>query len=144
MFNQNTIQMKRFILMLIAMVLLAVPVLSQGDTPNVYDTIWDLLADAENVLVAIAGYVGAVVFLSAPLNKLLKIEGNWPKRIVSWIIAGILTTIANVANLFLLADASALQTAAYAIGIGLVANGFFTIPQVRTFLQYLKLEIKKE
>jgi len=59
-------------------------------------------------------------------------------------VAGVLVAGTNLVNVFLLADASWLQSGAYAISIGLVANGFFTIPQVLSFLQYLKLGVKKE
>ncbi len=133
--------MKRLMMLFGLLVLLIVSVFSQ--TPNVYDTLWELLADSQNVFLNLAGFVGAVVFVSAFLNAKIGVTGNWPKRIVSWVVAGVFCTVANVANILLLAEASALQTVAYTIGIGLVANGFFTIPQILTFLQYLKLEVKK-
>ncbi len=134
--------MKRLMLVFGFLALLIVPVFSQ--TIPVYETLWDLLGDSQNVFLTIAGFVGATVFVSGFLNTQIGVTGNWPKRIVSWVVAGVFCIVANLANIFLLADASALQTVAYAVSIGLVANGFFTIPQVLSFLQYLKLEIKKE
>jgi len=134
--------MKRLMMLFGLLVLIFVPVFSQ-DLPNVYDTLWELLADGEGVFLNLAGFVGATVFVSAFLNKILKITGNWPKRIVSWVVAGVFVAATNLFNLFLLADATFVQSAAYALGIGLVGNGFFTIPQIVSFLQYLKLEAKK-
>ena len=141
--------MKRLMMLFGFLALLIVPVFSQeiwvfSEKVPVYDTLWDLLADSRGVFLTIAGFVGATVFVSGLLNTQIGVTGNWPKRIVSWIVAGVFCVVANLANIFLLADATALQTVAYTVSIGLVANGFFTIPQVLSFLQYLKLEVKKK
>lgn len=133
--------MKRLMLVIGFLALLIVPVFSQ-EVP-VYETLWDLLGDSQNVFLTIAGFVGATIFVSGFVNTKFGITGNWPKRIVSWLVAGVFCVVANLANIFLLAEATALQTLGYVVAIGLVANGFFTIPQVLSFLQYLKLEVKK-
>ena len=133
--------MKRLMMLFGFLVLLIVPVFSQAIP--VYETLWDLLANGENVFLNLTGFVGATIFVSAFLNKKIGITGNWPKRIVSWIVAGVFVAATNLLNLFLLADANFLQSLAYAAGIGLVGNGFFTIPQILSFLQFLKLEVKK-
>lgn len=127
-----------FLLLLMALVL---PIMAQDVEPP---TNWiDLLGNMDTWLGTLAGFAAATVFIGSVVTSLFKVSKNWLKQILVWIVAVLLCGAGNIANFGLMADATILQTVAYGIGAGLIANGFFDITFVRALLVALKLEVKK-
>ena len=133
--------MKRLMMLFGLLVLIIVPIFAQEVEPPA-DWV-DLLAQMPTWFGTLAGLGAITVFLGSVVTSLLKLEKPWVKQIASWIVAIILCAVGNLVNFGILADASWLQTLAYGLGAGLIANGIFDFTVVQLILQYLKLEVKK-
>lgn len=124
------------------LVLMIVPVFSQDVEPPAD---WlDLLAQMDTWFGTLIGFAAVTVFLGSVVTTLFKITKSWGKQIAAWLVAVLLCFLGNLINFGLLAEATWLQTLAYGIGAGLIANGIFDFTVVQLILQYLKLEVKKE
>ena len=133
--------MKRLMMLFGLLVLMIAPIFAQEVEPPAD---WgDLLAQMPTWFGTLAGLGAITVFLGSVVTSLLKLEKPWVKQIASWIVAIILCAVGNLVNFGILADASWLQTLAYGLGAGLIANGIFDFTVVQLILQYLKLEVKK-
>ena len=133
--------MKKVMMLFGLLVLMIAPMFGQAVEPP---TDWvDLLAQMPTWFGTLAGFGAVTVFLGSVVTSLFKLEKPWVKQIVSWIVAVALCAVGNLVNFGLLADASWLQTLAYGLGAGLIANGIFDFTVVQLILQYLKLEVKK-
>lgn len=122
--------------------LAALPVFSQTVEPP---GDWlELLAQMDTWFGTLIGFAAATVFLGSVVTSLFKIEKSWGKQIAAWLVAILLCFLGNLINFGLLAEATWLQTLAYGLGAGLIANGIFDFTVVQLILQYLKLEVKKE
>lgn len=130
------------LLFVLSLFLFAIPLMAQDVEPPAN---WiELLGNMDTWLGTLAGFAAATVFIASVVTSLLKFTKNWIKQVTSWLIAIVLCIAGNLINFGLLAEANWIQTLAYGVGAGLVANGFFDITLVRLLLQALKLEVKKE
>jgi len=118
-----------------------VPVFSQDVEPP---SDWmDLLSQMPTWFGTLAGFAAITVFLGSVVTTLFKITKSLWKQIVAWAVAIVLCLVGNLVNFGLLSEATLLQTLAYGLGAGLIANGIFDFSVVQLILQYLKLEVKK-
>jgi len=133
--------MKRLMMLFGFLVLMIVPVFSQDVEPP---SDWmDLLSQMPTWFGTLAGFAAITVFLGSVVTTLFKITKSLWKQIVAWAVAIVLCLVGNLVNFGLLSEATLLQTLAYGLGAGLIANGIFDFSVVQLILQYLKLEVKK-
>ena len=133
--------MKKLMMLFGFLVLMIVPVFSQDVEPP---SDWmDLLSQMPTWFGTLAGFAAITVFLGSVVTTLFKITKSLWKQIVAWAVAIVLCLVGNLVNFGLLSEATLLQTLAYGLGAGLIANGIFDFSVVQLILQYLKLEVKK-
>ena len=117
------------------LVLLLIPVLSQGDSivvvPPVDVPIPDDFFDAVNLqkwLLTLTALVGVVTFFATLVNGLLKTDKSWPRKAVAWVIALILTLAGKIFGIGFVAEITWIMVVVTAALAGLGANGMFDVP----------------
>ncbi len=129
--------MKKWIMFIITMVLIAVPVLSQGDSIVVVpplDVPTDLF-DAINLqkwLLTLTALVGCVTFFATLVNGLLKTDKSWPRKAVAWVISLILVVIGKIFGIGFVAEITWVMVVVTAALAGLGANGMFDVPGLQS------------
>ena len=85
-----------------------------------------------------------VIIATFLIDNVFKFVKRYPKMILTWLIAILLTAAGNLLNVGFVAEFPWLTTVIYGLGVGLVANGIFDVPMVQAFLELLKLKKVKE
>jgi hypothetical protein len=85
--------MKKLFVLFAGLFLLILSVFGQDVTPP--DTLWGLIANLGFYLGTPEAFAVAVPIVAAIITGLLKLEDNWPKRLVSWgvAIAGLVASV---------------------------------------------------
>jgi hypothetical protein len=78
-----------------------------------------------------------VALIAGWINAKVHVEG-WMARAVSWLVAAIAVAVGYFYDLGYLADLKPAECLLEAIGIGLMANGVFTIDAFKNFLHRAK------
>jgi energy-coupling factor transporter transmembrane protein EcfT len=129
--------MKKLMMFFALMFVLILPTFGQAVNPP---TNWlELFANINVWLASLAGVAAVTVFLAAFLNTLLKTQG-FVKQLVAWIISILLLVVGNLLNMGFMAELTWLNTIAYGIAAGFIANGIFDIETVKAILRALKIE----
>ena len=129
--------MKKLMMFFALMFVLILPTFGQVVEPP---TNWLALFANINVwLASLAGVAAVTVFLAAFLNTLLKTQG-FVKQLVAWIISILLLVVGNLLNMGFMAELTWLNTIAYGIAAGFIANGIFDIETIKAILRALKIE----
>jgi uncharacterized YccA/Bax inhibitor family protein len=90
-------------------------------------------------------YIAALTaFLAAFFNGLLKVTKKFVKQLVAWAIGIILLIASNLLNFGYAAEQPILLSAVHGLAVGLVANGIFDIPIIKTILDIVEGWFKKE
>jgi len=134
--------MKKLIVLFIGLFILALPMF--GQTP---DSIWNIISNLGMYLGSPEAFALAVPVVGAVITGLLKVEKNWSKRLVIWGLAIVGLIAADLSNFGYVAEYPIGQAAIDGLFIGFAANGIFTIPQVKPFMDkihelFLKLSTK--
>jgi hypothetical protein len=87
-------------------------------------------------LVAISGLT---IFITALLNKILKVTIPIWKQIISWGVSIVIVVAANLLSLGFAANLSLLSTLLYGLANGLLSNGVFDLSFIRLLLSFFKI-----
>ena len=91
----------------------------------------------------LAAVVALVMLVSGWLKtNLIKVDG-WKAQVMTWAVAAIVAFVGQWQDLGLFADLSPLMTVANAIGVGLVANGVYSLEIVQYALELVKAKAPK-
>jgi hypothetical protein len=118
----------------LAFALLATITLVAQDTIPVPGDVYDIVTNMNQYFGSLAGIAVVAAFFAAMLNGLMKVEKNIIKQLVAWAVAIALMVVTDLLNFGFAADFSILKAVIYGIGAGLVANGVFDIPIVKSIL----------
>ena len=113
---------KRFMLLFGFLVLLIIPVLAQGEVPEIPDVNY-LVANFGILMLTAAGVAAIASFLGEALVRLFKMTGKVGKIIVVIVLAIALSFIGSLVNIGYLAEAPWWQTGIWGIFSGVVAAG---------------------
>ena len=81
-------------------------------------------------------YIAALTaFLAAFLNGLLKVTKKFVKQLIAWIVGIVLLIASNLLNFGYAAEQTILLSAIHGLAVGLVANGLFDIPLIKSILE---------
>ncbi len=114
------------------------------DVIPVPDDVMDIITQLNLYFGSLAGIAAITTFLAALLNGLLKVTKKYVKQLVAWAVAIILLVGANLMNYGFAAEFSILKSIIYGLGAGLVANGIFDVPIVKSILNVVEGWFKKE
>lgn len=103
-----------------------------GQTPN--DSIWQVISNLAKYVESPEAFAIGATIVAAFITGLFKMEQNWPKRIVSWGIPVIGVVVCDLVNIGFAAEYPIWEAAVSGLFIGLAANGIFTIPQLKPFM----------
>ena len=117
-----------------AVALIATAALVAQDTIPVPGDVYDVVTNLNLYFGSLAGIAVLSAFFAAMINGLLKVEKNILKQLVAWAVAIVLMVVTDLANFGFAADFSILKAVIYGIGAGLVANGVFDIPIIKSIL----------
>jgi ribose/xylose/arabinose/galactoside ABC-type transport system permease subunit len=121
--------MKKLLFVLIGL-LVMIPIFAQNPNPS----IWEVISNLGTYLGSPEAFAIAVPIVAAIITGLLKLEENWPKRLVSWGVAIAGLVVADIANFGFVALYPIWEAAVVGLFIGLAANGIFTVPQIKPFI----------
>jgi hypothetical protein len=99
--------------------------------------------DIGSYFVSLVALVPLVILASDFIKRTLKIEKGWLKQLIAWAVSVGLCLIGMWFDLGMFKDFTAVQTVAYGIATGLVANGVFDITIVQTLLDLILKFLKK-
>lgn len=122
--------MKTFWNKFLGFIILLLPPVSAALIPQIAEGGgWEVMA------ATLGGVMSLTILLTEPIKLRFNL-GDWPTRIVSWVIAALIIYISSVAGwafdgyewfMFIISG----------IGVGLAANGTFTIEEVKFVLNML-------
>lgn len=122
--------MKKLIVVFVGLFVLALSVF--GQTPN--DSIWQVIANLARYVESPEAFAIGATIVAAFITGLFKVEQSWPKRIISWGIPVIGVVVCDLANIGFAALYPIWEAVVAGLFIGLAANGIFTIPQLKPFM----------
>ncbi len=122
--------MKKLILLFIGLFVITFSVFSQTSG----DSIWNVISNFAVYIESPEAFAIGSTIIAAFLTGLFKIEQNWPKRIISWSIPVVGVIACDIANIGFAALYPIWEAAIAGLFIGLAANGIFTIPQLKPFM----------
>jgi len=92
----------------------------------------------ENYWTLFAAIVAVVSAVAAALIKLFKVKAGWLKQVISWLVAIGLTFAAwAIGMLPSLGEPAWFYVLIQGVCVGLVSNGFYDIPAIRKFYEWL-------
>ena len=107
------------------------------------------LFDIKGWLAGVAEVAGLTIFITAALTKyVLKslAEPTMKNKRIKWLlsigVAVLISLISTIANFGYLAEAVWYVALAYGAGSGVIANGWYSIADVKNLLKWLKLKPK--
>jgi hypothetical protein len=118
----------------ISFALLATAALMAQDTIPVPGDLYDIVTNMNQYFGSLAGIAVVTAFFAAMLNGLLKVEKSFLKQLIAWAVAIILMVVTDLLNFGFAAEFSILKAVIYGFGAGLVANGVFDIPIIKSIL----------
>jgi uncharacterized YccA/Bax inhibitor family protein len=133
--------MKRFFI-LFALLLAPLAIFAQEVEPPAN---WGEVIMNPAVWFSSLAYIAALTaFLAAFLNGLLKVTKRFVKQLVAWGVGIILLIASNLLNFGYAAEQPILLSAIHGFAVGLVANGIFDIPVIKSILETVEGWFKKE
>lgn len=122
--------MKKLIVIFVGLFVLALSVFGQSAD----DSIWNVIANLTRYIESPEAFAIGSTIVAAFITGLFKMEQNWPKRLVSWGIPVLGVVACDFANIGFAALYPIWEAAVAGLFIGLAANGIFTIPQLKPFM----------
>ena len=89
----------------------------------------------------IGAMVPLIISLTSYINKLINLQGFF-KQALSWVIAALIGIVGWWLKLGIFNDVNLWLALLYSLCAGLVSNGIFDLPFIKSFLSFLKLEPK--
>ena len=108
-----------------------------AQTPDVPVDVGEVLEDPGRLFKQLAGLVGLTIFVVGVIKPLLKTEKDWPKVVLSIVVALVLSLLSNAINFGLYADSAWLDTVIWGAGIGAAAGMIFDIHTMKTLVNLL-------
>jgi len=134
--------MKRLLFILIGLVFLMIPVLSQGDSivpvdPTLPVDVFDAL-NLQKWLLTFAALVGVSTFFTTFLNGLFKVEKSLIRKLIGWVVCVILVVIGKLFTIGFVGELTWLMAFITAALGGLGANGLFDVPGLQALLYLIE------
>lgn len=126
--------MKKLVIFLMLALVFIVPVIAQDPEIPEPKTIWDVIVNIAVFLASFKGVCVITLFLTSLLTGLLKITKKWLKQGMAWIVAIAIFIVSDLFNFGYAATFPLWLAAVHGVGAGLVANGIFDIPFVKSIL----------
>ena len=123
---------KILILGVLFMCVLMAPLAAQEVEPP--DNVLDVITHLDMYLGSLAGLAAVAAFFSAMVNGFLKVTKGLVKQLVAWGVSIVIIVAADIANFGFVADFPIIKAVVYGLGAGLIANGIFDIPFIKTIL----------
>lgn len=140
--------MKKFfvfsLLMLIGIVATAQNIPDSIPVPQIPTDWTEVVFNFNQWFGSFAGIAALTAFVAAFFNGLLKVNKGFPKQLVAWVVALILSTAANLANFGFMAQYTIVQSLIYGFMAGLVSNGIFKAPLAIDLLKWVEGWFKKK
>jgi hypothetical protein len=77
------------------------------------------------------------MFLSGTIIGLFKVEKDWPRRIISWIVPAVLAVAAYFLKMYEVTAPEWLGVLTMWFAVAFASNGVFGIPQIKAFIEML-------
>ena len=114
---------------------MAIPLVMFGqDVPAPPEDWSDIIFNFPQWFGTLAGVSLLTTFLAAFFNGLLKIEKGVYKQLIAWAVGIILMVATDLLNFGFAKDFPLLLAVIYGFAVGLVANGVFDVPFVKSIL----------
>jgi hypothetical protein len=97
-------------------------------------SIWDVISNLGSYLGSPEAYAVAVTIVAAFFTGIFKLLKDWPKRLVSWGLSIVGLIVADLLDFGFAAQYPIWEAAVAGLFIGFAANGIFTIPQLKPFM----------
>jgi len=128
---------------LIALVLIAVPVLAQDEIPEPTSII-DVITNLGIYFGSFPGLVVLVTFVVALVLRFIpKIEGKLAKFFVALALSVIAAVVSNLANFGYLAEVTWLVAILNGAGIAVCSSLLFSVPVMKQILEWIEGQVKK-
>ena len=96
-----------------------------------------------------AAFVGGIMLVTQFINDVFKINGKWPRRIASWVIAILGAVLGFYGQIGFFAEFGTpdqwqgwVMTVLTGFGAGVASNGIYGIDQIKKILQWIFQWIK--
>jgi len=96
------------------------------------------MIDLSSYFGSLAALAGLVVVITGWVNTNALNLSGWKSQLLSWVISIALAFIGSIKGVGLFAETTVLWTVLNGIGVGLVANGMFSIDLVKSLLEFIK------
>jgi hypothetical protein len=120
------------LLITIAFLILPLAIFAQVEPPADWG---DIIMNPLQWFSSFAAVAALTAFLAAFLNGLLKVTKKFVKQLVAWGVAIILLIASTLINFGYAAEFPILLAALHGLGAGLVANGVFDVPVIKSILE---------
>lgn len=128
-------------MIVLSLLLVSVGIFAQDPVPP---TTWlEAFANINMFLATLAGVSVLTVFVAGTINTLLKTEG-FVKQLVAWVVCILLLVGGNLLNMGFMSELTWLNTVAYGVAGGFVANGIFDVPTVLAILKAIGIGGEKK
>ena len=97
----------------------------------------------ENFFISLAAVIPLVTFITALVNRFIRITAGWAKQTLSWIIAMAVALAGWYLKVGIFETLTIYGAILYGFGAGLAANGFFDIKIIQAILEALRLQPRK-
>jgi len=96
------------------------------------------MIDLSSYFGSLAALAGLVVVITGWVNTNGLNLSGWKAQVLSWVISIALAFVGSIKGVGLFAETTVLWTVLNGIGVGLVANGIFSIDLVKSLLEFIK------
>lgn len=122
--------MKKLIVLFVGLFIITLSVFGQTSS----DSIWQVIANLAKYVESPEAFAIGSTIVAAFITGLFKVEKSWPKRIISWGIPAAGVIVCDLVNIGFAALYPIWEAVVAGLFIGLAANGIFTIPQLKPFM----------
>lgn len=96
------------------------------------------MIDLSSYFGSLSAMAGLVVLITGWVNTYgLNLKG-WKAQVLSWVISIALAFVGSWKAVGLFAETSLIWTVVNGLGVGLIANGIFSVDIVKTLLEFVK------
>jgi hypothetical protein len=96
------------------------------------------MIDLSSYFGSLAALAGLVVVITGWVNTHGLNLSGWKAQFLSWVISIALAFVGSLKGVGLFAETTVLWTILNGLGVGLIANGIFSIDLVKSLLEFIK------
>lgn len=125
--------MKKMIMFLVLLIGIPLSIFAQ-DIPAPPSDWSDIIFNLPQWFGTVTGVSLLTTFVAAFLNGILEVNKGIYKQLIAWLVAIVLMVVTDLLNFGFAADFPYLLAVIYGFMVGLVANGVFDVPFIKSIL----------